>query len=159
MSRVALNGTIPWVLTRPTVTLRPVSPQKVAGRRTEPPVSVPMPQGAMRAATRTPVPLLDPPGVRATARSRGFQGVPRCSVGAPHAVGELDGVGLAQHDHPVSHQPLGDGGRGAGAAGPVLVRATHGDPTGGVDQVLEHRHPVQGAGGVTGPDRPVGGKA
>ncbi len=67
---------MPAVLIRPTVALRPVSPQNEAGSRTEPPVSVPMPHGAIRAATATPVPLLDPPGVRATARSQGLRGVP-----------------------------------------------------------------------------------
>ncbi len=67
---------MPAVLTRPTVTLRPVSPQNEAGSRTEPPVSVPIAQGAIRAATATPEPLDEPPGVRGVARSHGFQGVP-----------------------------------------------------------------------------------
>ena len=48
-------------LTRPTVVLRPVIPQKEAGTRTEPPVSVPSPAGAMPLASATAVPLLDPP--------------------------------------------------------------------------------------------------
>src|SRR5262245_21124291 len=63
---------------RPMLVLRPVIPHHAAGRRTEPPVSVPMAQGAMRAATATADPLLEPPGVRAILRSHGFQGVPRC---------------------------------------------------------------------------------
>ncbi len=46
--------------------------------RIEPPVSVPIAQGARRAATATPEPLLDPPGVRGTSASHGFHGVPRC---------------------------------------------------------------------------------
>ena len=66
------------MLTRPIVVLRPLSPHQEAGSLTEPPVSVPIPHGAMHAATATPVPLLDPPGVRATAGSHGFHGVPRC---------------------------------------------------------------------------------
>ncbi len=53
-------------------------PHHAAGRRTEPPVSVPMAQGASRAATATPEPLLEPPGVRGTSRSHGFHGVPIC---------------------------------------------------------------------------------
>ena len=44
--------------------------------RTEPPVSLPMPAGASRAATATPVPLDEPPGVRWVLRSQGFHGAP-----------------------------------------------------------------------------------
>src|SRR5258706_13873631 len=60
------------------VVLRPVRPHHDAGSRTEPPVSVPIAHGARPAATATPEPLLDPPGVRATSASHGFHGVPRC---------------------------------------------------------------------------------
>ena len=66
------------MLTRPIVVLRPVRPHHEAGSRTEPPVSVPIAHGAKPAATATPEPLLDPPGVRATSGSHGFHGVPRC---------------------------------------------------------------------------------
>ena len=52
-------------------------PQKAAGRRTEPPVSEPMAKPHRPAAMATPEPLLEPPGVRCTAASQGFQGVPR----------------------------------------------------------------------------------
>src|ERR1700761_6091046 len=69
---------MPWVLTRPIVVLSPVRPHHEAGRRTEPPVSVPIAQGANPAATATLEPLLDPPGVRATSGSHGFHGVPLC---------------------------------------------------------------------------------
>src|SRR5215469_17916868 len=69
---------MPWVLTRPIVVLRPVRPHHDAGNRTEPPVSVPIAHGAKPAATATPEPLLDPPGVRAILGSHGFHGVPRC---------------------------------------------------------------------------------
>src|SRR5438270_8519178 len=69
---------MPWVLTRPIVVLSPVRPHHEAGNRTEPPVSVPIAHGANPAATATPEPLLDPPGVRATSGSHGFHGVPRC---------------------------------------------------------------------------------
>ena len=68
------------MLTRPIVVLSPERPHHDAGSRTEPPVSVPMPHGAMPDATATPVPLLDPPGVRGVSRSHGFHGVPRCSL-------------------------------------------------------------------------------
>ena len=52
------------MLTRPIVVFSPVMPHQEAGSRTEPPVSVPIAQGASPAATATPEPLLDPPGVR-----------------------------------------------------------------------------------------------
>ena len=58
-------------------------PHQDAGRRTEPPVSVPTAQGASPAATATPEPLLEPPGVRLRCGSQGFQGVPR-RVLVPH---------------------------------------------------------------------------
>src|SRR5687767_3114251 len=63
---------------RPTDTLRPTVPHQEAGRRTEPPVSVPMAAGARPAATATPEPLDEPPGVRWTFASHGFHGVPMC---------------------------------------------------------------------------------
>ena len=65
-------------LMRPMVTFSPVSPQNDDGSRTDPPVSVPIAHGAIRAATATPDPLLEPPGVRAVAMSQGFHGVPMC---------------------------------------------------------------------------------
>src|SRR5215472_9930117 len=70
------SGRMPWQLTRPTVVLRPVRPHHEAGSRTDPPVSVPIAQGAIALATATPEPLLDPPGVRAILLSHGFHGVP-----------------------------------------------------------------------------------
>ena len=53
-------------------------PHSDAGWRIDPPVSVPIAHGARHAATATPEPLLEPPGVRGVVRSHGFQGVPRC---------------------------------------------------------------------------------
>ena len=53
-------------------------PHQAAEIRTEPPVPVPMPQGARPAATATPVPELDPPGARFSFMSQGFHGVPKC---------------------------------------------------------------------------------
>ena len=84
VSRVCARGRTPWQLTRPNVTLRPVSPFQADGIRTEPPVSVPMAHGARRAPTATPEPELLPPGARWMARSQGFQGVPICRF-VPHA--------------------------------------------------------------------------
>src|SRR6266403_3499970 len=61
---------------RPAVTGRLTIPHQPAGRRTEPPVSVPMAIGARPAATATAEPLDDPPGVRWVPRSQGLRGVP-----------------------------------------------------------------------------------
>src|ERR1700745_790982 len=65
------------------VVLRPVRPHHDAGNRTDPPVSVPIAQGANPAATATPDPLLHPPGVRAPAGSHRVHGVPRCWLVPP----------------------------------------------------------------------------
>src|SRR5665811_2375203 len=64
------------MLTRPTVVFSPTMPHKLAGMRTEPPVSLPIAAGARPAATATPEPLLDPPGARCRCGSHGFHGVP-----------------------------------------------------------------------------------
>ena len=74
-------------------------PHHAAGRRTEPPVSVPIATGARPAATATPEPLEEPPGVRCTVGSHGFRGVPMCVLVPEAAHRELDRVGLAEHDH------------------------------------------------------------
>ena len=77
VSRVGLSGNTPYVLTRPILVFKPVIPHQDAGKRTEPPVSVPTAHGTSPAATATPEPLLEPPGVLARWRSQGFHGVPR----------------------------------------------------------------------------------
>ena len=61
---------------RPSVTFRPVRPQKPAGRRTEPPVSVPTAQTAIPAATAAAEPDDEPPQTRCVAMSHGLRGVP-----------------------------------------------------------------------------------
>ncbi len=66
------------MLIRPIVVFSPVTPFHAAGMRTEPSVSVPIAQGAIRAATATPDPEDEPPGARCVAASHEFQGVPRC---------------------------------------------------------------------------------
>ncbi len=50
---------------------RPTRPQKAAGWRTEPPVSVPSASGAIPAATAAAEPPLEPPGTRC--RSQGLR--------------------------------------------------------------------------------------
>lgn len=49
---------------RPAVGLKPYTPQKWAGMRMLPPMSVPTPRGVQRAAISAPSPPLLPPGVR-----------------------------------------------------------------------------------------------
>src|SRR5712671_1151206 len=61
-------------LTRPLVGLNPVTPQKCAGMRIEPPVSEPSAAGISRAATAAPEPDDEPPVMRAG--SHGLQTLP-----------------------------------------------------------------------------------
>src|SRR3546814_20347106 len=64
----------------PIVVLCPNRPQKRAGMRIEPPVSVPRAKPHRPAATATAEPLDEPPGNRWTVASQGFHGVPRASL-------------------------------------------------------------------------------
>src|SRR5579871_1266602 len=61
---------------RPNVVRKPYSPQKLAGTRTDPPVSVPSAKSQRPAATTEAEPLDDPPGTRVGAF--GLIGVPKC---------------------------------------------------------------------------------
>ena len=54
-------------------------PQSEAGMRIEPPVSDPSAAGARPAATATPEPDDDPPGMRSVAASQGLRGAPWCA--------------------------------------------------------------------------------
>src|SRR5580693_6909348 len=56
------NATMPQRLHRPYVGLMPTMPQKLAGWRIEPPVSVPVAPSASRAATAAAEPPEEPPG-------------------------------------------------------------------------------------------------
>ncbi len=60
-------GTTPSVGTRPTVGFIPTSPHAAAGAVIEPLVSVPIANGASRAATAAPLPELEPQAVRLSA--------------------------------------------------------------------------------------------
>src|SRR3954452_10240306 len=64
------SGIAPARLIRPTVVLKPVTPQKCAGMRIEPPVSEPSAAKVSRAATADPEPDDDPPVMWST-----FQGL------------------------------------------------------------------------------------
>src|ERR1700710_2850863 len=61
------SGIAPARLIRPTVVLRPVTPQKCAGIRIEPPVSEPSAANVRRAATAAPDPEDEPPVTRSKA--------------------------------------------------------------------------------------------
>ena len=77
LSSAVDSGNTPAVGHSPTVVLWPKVPQNAAGRRTEPPVSEPIAKPQRPAATATAGPLLEPPGIRCTRVSQGFQGVPQ----------------------------------------------------------------------------------
>ncbi len=62
-SSEAHAGTMPSVLTRPRLGLRPTVPVSAAGTRPEPAVSVPIATGTSPAATATAEPELDPPEI------------------------------------------------------------------------------------------------
>lgn len=79
-SRVHTSGMTPYALTRPNVGFSDVMPLAVAGRRSDPPVSVPVAAGTIRAPSTAPDPPLEPPGERA-----GSHGLPLCGVATPKA--------------------------------------------------------------------------
>src|SRR5262245_42750492 len=58
----------PYRDTRPYVGFKPMTPQRAAGWRTEPPVSDPSASGTSPAATAAADPPLDPPGTRSSAQ-------------------------------------------------------------------------------------------
>jgi cytoskeletal protein RodZ len=67
VSRLEANATRPLRETRPQVGRTPTSPQWAAGRRIDPPVSLPSANAAARAATAAAAPLDDPPATRSGA--------------------------------------------------------------------------------------------
>src|SRR5699024_478517 len=79
------RGKTPALLTRPCVGFKPTTPQKAAGVRVEPPVSVPNEPKVMSAATAAPEPPLEPPGI--LFKSHGLWQAPKCGllVVAPQA--------------------------------------------------------------------------
>ena len=109
MSRDGDKGNTPPRPMAPREVLSSTRPQKQAGILTDPPVSLPSATGANPPATATPDPLDDPPGARWTARSQGLHGVP-VTGSCPAAIGELDRLRLADHDHPRRLEPPHRGG-------------------------------------------------
>src|SRR5215469_12844091 len=62
VSRVSVLIRMPAGGNRPKLGLKPTTPQKAAGRITEPPVCVPIASGTIKSATAAADPLDDPPG-------------------------------------------------------------------------------------------------
>ncbi len=136
---------------------KPKIPQNAAGTRIEPPVSVPIANGTMSAATAAAEPLLEPPEVRPG--KPGMLAVPVVCVLARQAPCELEKLGLAGKDRarraqvaddprilPRRRPHLGKEGR-AGA------RRHPGD----VKKVLQEvRDPAEGAVGGAGECPPRG---
>ena len=73
---LVLSPSTPSSGSSPKLVLRPTRPFQAAGTRTEPPVSEPMAAAARPRETETAAPEDDPPGMRATELSKGFDGVP-----------------------------------------------------------------------------------
>ena len=74
VSNIGANGHTPASEMRPCVGRSPYTPQKLAGARTDPPVSLPMAKSTSAPATAAADPLDDPPGTRSGAA--GLMGVP-----------------------------------------------------------------------------------
>src|SRR5882672_4915729 len=68
-SRVVDSGNAPSRGTRAEVGLKPETPHRAAGMRTEPPVSVPSANAAIPSETETAAPEEDPPGILREPRS------------------------------------------------------------------------------------------
>src|SRR3954468_8579902 len=122
---------------RPTVTFSPVKPQNEAGRRTDPPESVPIAQGGERAPNPNPGATARP---ARRARRREVPRIPRRAemlIRSPAAKCKLDGVGLAEHDHALRDHPPRDGGGHRRAPPAMHCGAAHRDPTFELDEVLQ----------------------
>ena len=123
---------------RPALGLKPTTPQKDAGRSTEPLVCVPTASGTMPAATAAAEPLDDPPGVCA--------GLCGLRVGPGRVGGQLGGHGLAHHQRAGALQALHQQRVHRRLAAGVQHGAVLRGQVGGVDDVLQaHRHAVQRA--------------
>ncbi len=78
VSNVHETGTTPRFDTRPVVGRTPVTPQKHAGIRIEPAVSVPSVPATRPAAAAAPLPPLEPPQIRSV--SHGLRAGPKCGL-------------------------------------------------------------------------------
>src|SRR5690625_7878022 len=71
-SKLNESGSTPWVGMRSAVGLKPVSPQKAAGMRMDPPVSVPIATVQISSATDTPAPDAEPPERKSGVQGKGL---------------------------------------------------------------------------------------
>ena len=78
VSKAVERGTTPSVGTRPSEGLKPVRPQRAAGPRIEPPVSVPRAETTLPSATAAAEPDDDPPTRRSG--SHGLRGNPKVAL-------------------------------------------------------------------------------
>ena len=145
------------MLTRPIVVFRPVMPHQEAGSRTEPPVSVPIAHGARPAATATPEPLLDPPGVRCAAGPTGSTACRACELVPQPPIANSTVWVLPSTIMPCAiRRRASVAVRGGLAVAPDLGAAGD-DPALDLDQVLQRdRDAVQRTDRVAGADRLVG---
>ena len=86
----------------------PVTPQKEAGWRTLPPVSVPSAAGTIWPPPQPREPPLEPPGTRDRSQGLWVDAVGGILGGGAH--GEFIGIGLAQRHHARVQQFLHRGG-------------------------------------------------
>src|SRR5690606_32480538 len=107
------------LVTSPRLGLRPTSPVHEAGVRIEPPPSAAWATGAIPAATATPAPLEDPPGVRSG--SRGLREVPNASLSVKGTVPNSEVVVLPKGRKPAPTRRRTTGSEAA--AGARLVAA------------------------------------
>ena len=122
----------------------PVMPQKLAGWRIEPPVSVPVAAGTRRAATAAAEPPDEPPGTRCAVPGVAHRAVGRVLVGRAHR--EFVAVELAQRHGAGRGQPRHHGGvEGAGVAGEHLRagRRAASARVGDEDVLVRQRHAGQ----------------
>ena len=78
VSNVGATGKSPPLGTTPVLGRSPVTPQKAAGMRIDPPVSVPSVPAASSAAAAAPEPPLEPP--QTCSADHGFRAGPKCGL-------------------------------------------------------------------------------
>src|SRR5215470_77680 len=88
--------------TRPYVGLTPVTPQNEAGRRIEPPVSVPSDAAHERTATAAAEPPDDPPGT--TSPFQGLRVVPSCEFSVDEPIANSSQLSLPTMTAPAARR-------------------------------------------------------
>src|SRR5687768_16555977 len=98
---------MPQRLQRPYVGLIPEMPVSAAGWRIEPPVSVPVAAGAIRAATAALLPPEEPPGARSalppSCRRHGLITLPKWLVSLDEPIANWSMLSLPSMPAPASH--------------------------------------------------------